>query len=153
MLLWLAEFWPRYDKTIERLIQLNVTNINRKPHMSPWHLTLSVLERPVSRWFKFRSLISHKGAYIGNLLLLNIRKQSYMGCPMLPSDLTLCDLQRSKSRSLTFWSLTYCEWAEIANTLQLNTNRKSYMGSPSVLWNLTLGNLEMFNLNQFNFEL
>ncbi len=80
-------------------------NINRKPYVgSPMtlpHLTLSDLERSNSKSPKFRSLISHKGAELGPMLILNITKPN-MGSPTAPSDLTLSDLERLKSRSPRF---------------------------------------------------
>ncbi len=63
-------------------------NINWKPYMgsqiAPIHLT-----------FRFRSIISHKGAWLAPMLLLNINRKPYMGSPMALSHLTLSDLERS----------------------------------------------------------
>ncbi len=50
-------------------------NINRKPYMgspmTPSHLTLSDLERPISKSLRFQRLISRKAADLGHILLLN----------------------------------------------------------------------------------
>ncbi len=64
------------------------------------HLTLSDLERSMSRPLRFRRLISHKGAEFGHKLLLNFSRNQYMGRPMTLSDLALSYLERSKSRLL-----------------------------------------------------
>ncbi len=50
------------------------------------HLTLSDLERSNSRPPRFKSLISHKGAQLDPMLLLNINRKPYtcMGSPMAP---------------------------------------------------------------------
>ncbi len=62
-------------------------NINRKPYMgSPVtlsHLTLSDLKRSNSRSLAFQSLISCKGAELGDILLLNINRKAYMGSPLV----------------------------------------------------------------------
>ncbi len=39
---------------------------------------------------------SHKGAWLGHVLLLNANRKSYMGSQMLLSDLALIDLERSR---------------------------------------------------------
>ena len=65
-------------------------------------LILSDLERPKSRSLGFQSLISRKGAELGSMLLLTIKRKPYMASPMALSNLTLTDLERSKSRSLRF---------------------------------------------------
>ena len=39
------------------------------------------LERSKSRSFRFRMLITYKGAKLGHTLLLNSNKKSYMGSP------------------------------------------------------------------------
>ena len=61
----------------------------------------SDLERSVSRSFRFRKLISRKGAELGHVLLLDTNRKSHMESPTAPSHLTLSDLVRSRSRSLT----------------------------------------------------
>ncbi len=53
------------------------------------NLTLSDLERSISRSLGFRSLIFHKGAELGHMLLLNIHRKAYMRSPM--THLTLSD--------------------------------------------------------------
>ncbi len=64
--------------------------------MAPSHLTLSDLERSNSRSPTFLSLISHKRAYLGPMLLLHTNRKPYMASLMAPLDLTLSDLERSK---------------------------------------------------------
>ncbi len=39
---------------------------------------------------------SHKGAWLGHVLLLNANRKSYMGSQMLLPDLALIDLERSR---------------------------------------------------------
>ncbi len=55
-------------------------NINRKPYIgSPItlsHLTLSDLERSISRSLRFQRFISHKAAELGHMLLLNTNRKS-----------------------------------------------------------------------------
>ncbi len=61
--------------------------------MTPLLLTLSDLERSKSRSLRFQSLISHKGAKLGPMLLLTINRKPYMASLMTPSFLTLSDLK------------------------------------------------------------
>ncbi len=49
------------------------------------------------------NLISHKGAKLGPMVLLNMNRKSYIRSLMETLDLTLNDREKSKSRSLTFW--------------------------------------------------
>ncbi len=51
------------------------------------HLTLSGLERSISRSFTFQRLISRKRAELGHMLLLNTNRISYMGSLIAPSHL------------------------------------------------------------------
>ncbi len=68
-------------------------NINSKPYMgSPVtlsHLTLSDIERAISKSLRFQRLISHKAAELDDLLLLNTNRISYTG----RSHLTLSGLE------------------------------------------------------------
>ncbi len=79
-----------------------ILHINRKPYMgsrmAPSHLTLGDLERSNSRSPTFRSLISHKRAYLGPMLLLNSNRKPCMASLMPPLDLTLSNLE-SQSQS------------------------------------------------------
>ncbi len=43
------------------------------------HLTLSDLERSISRSLRFKTLISRKGPELGHMLQLNINRKPYMG--------------------------------------------------------------------------
>ena len=61
--------------------------------MTPLLLTLSKLERSKSRSLVFQSLISHKGAEVGPMLLLTINRKTYMASLMTPSLLTLVTLK------------------------------------------------------------
>ncbi len=70
--------------------------------MAPSHLTLNDLDRSNSKSPRFQSLISHTRAYLGPMLLLNIKRKPYVGNPIAPSHLTLSDLERSNSRSPRF---------------------------------------------------
>ncbi len=81
------------------------------------HLTLSDLERSISRSLRFKTLISRKGPELGHMLLLNINRKPYMGSPVTLSHLTLGDLERSNSRSLRFRSLISCKGAELSHML------------------------------------
>ncbi len=65
--------------------------------MTSSQLTLSDHERSNSRSLTFWSLIYHKGAELGHMLLLNIKRKAYMGSPVTLLHLTLNDLERSKS--------------------------------------------------------
>ncbi len=47
------------------------------------NLTLSDIERSESRWLMFRSIISHKEAELGQMLLLNIKRKAFMGIPFV----------------------------------------------------------------------
>ena len=96
------------------------------------HLTLSDLETSKSRSFRFRSLMSCKGAELGHMLLLNINRKPCMGSPMTPSHLTLSDLEKSKSRSLIFRRIISRKGAEWGHMLLLNINWKAYVGSTLV---------------------
>ncbi len=57
--------------------------------MTPLYLTLSDLERLKSRALRFRSLISCKGAELGQMLLSNINRKAYMGSPLVRLHFTL----------------------------------------------------------------
>ncbi len=73
--------------------------------IAPLYSTLIDLERPNSRSPTFRSLIFHKGAHVGHMLLFNL----YMWSRMATSHLTLGDFERSKSRSLPYCvKIKYC---------------------------------------------
>ncbi len=73
--------------------------------------SLNVFERSKSKSLRFQSLICHKGAGLGHILILNINRKPYMESSMAPSDLTLqgqshghlpsSDPPRPKSWSLT----------------------------------------------------
>ncbi len=92
--------------------------------MAPSALTLSDLERSNSRSLRFQSLISRKGAKLGPILLLTIKRKPYMVSLITPSLLTLSDLERSKSRSLRFQSLISHKGAELDPMSLLTINRK-----------------------------
>ncbi len=62
------------------------------------YMTLSELERSVSRSNRFQRLISTKAADLGRILLLNTNRKSYTGSPTLSSRVTLSDLERSELR-------------------------------------------------------
>ena len=94
--------------------------------MAPSDLTLSDLERSNSRSIRFQSVISHKGAKSGPMLLLTINRKSYMASPMTPPLMTLSNLERSKSSSLRFQSLISREGAELGPILLLTINRKAW---------------------------
>ena len=66
--------------------------------MTQSHLTLSDLDRSISRSHRFQRLIFRKAAELGHMLLLNTSRKSYMGSPIPSSHLTLSDLERSKLR-------------------------------------------------------
>ncbi len=83
--------------------------------MTSSHLTLSDVQRSNSRSLTFCSLIYHKGAELGHMLLLNINRKAYVGSPMTLSHLTLSDLERSKSRSLKFRKLISRKGAELGH--------------------------------------
>ncbi len=53
------------------------------------YITLSELERAVSRSHRFQKLISLKAAELGRILLLNTHRKSYIGSPKLSSRVTL----------------------------------------------------------------
>ena len=97
------------------------------------HLTLSDLERSKSRALRFESLICHKGAELGRMLLLIITRKAYMGSPMASSLLTLSDPGRSKSRSLGFQSLISRKGAKLCPMLLLTINRKPYGESNDII--------------------
>ncbi len=59
---------------------------------------LSDLERLISKSLRFQRLISHNAAELGQILLLNINRKSFMGSLLLPSYLNLIDPERSKLR-------------------------------------------------------
>ena len=84
------------------MLLLNINHANRKPNtgspMTLSYLTLSDLERSISRLFRFQRLISRKAAELGYMLILNTNRKSYIGSPKSSSHLTLSDLERSKSR-------------------------------------------------------
>ncbi len=61
--------------------------------MTPSHLTLSDLERSKSRSLRFRSILTHKGAELGHILLLNINRKAYMGSALAQLHLTLVTLK------------------------------------------------------------
>ena len=69
-----------------------VLNLNRKPYigilMAPIDLTLSDLDRSISRSPIFESPVSRKGVLLSPVLL-NIIMKPYMGSPMALSRLTL----------------------------------------------------------------
>ncbi len=114
-------FWRLISRKGAQLSPMLLLHINRKPYMgSPMallHLTLSDLERSRSRRFlvkvthtskpyispRFWRIISHTGAELGLMLLLNIDRKPYIGSPMALPHLTLSDLERSESRSFRFW--------------------------------------------------
>ena len=77
-------------------------NINEKAYkespMALSYLTLSNLERLISRSFRFQRLIFRKATELGHMLLLNINRKSYTGTPIPQSHLTLRDLESSKFR-------------------------------------------------------
>ncbi len=62
------------------------------------HLTLSDLERSVSRSLRFQSIMSRKGAELGHMLLLNINRKPFMWSQVTLSHLALSDLERVKSK-------------------------------------------------------
>ncbi len=53
------------------------------------HLTLSDLERSMSKSVRFRSIIPRKGAGLDNILPLNTNRKAYMWSPIVRSQLTL----------------------------------------------------------------
>ncbi len=59
---------------------------------APSHLTLRDLERAKSRSFRFRSIISRKGAELSHMLLLSVNWKPYMGSPLMRLHLTLVPL-------------------------------------------------------------
>ncbi len=61
-------------------------NINNTYHLALSHLTLGDLERSQSWSLRFLKLICRKGAEIGNMLLLNINRKSYIGRPTATSE-------------------------------------------------------------------
>ncbi len=63
--------------------------------MTSSHMTLSDLKKS-----NFRNLISHKGAELGHILILNTNRKIYSAITL--SHLILSDIERSKSRSLKF---------------------------------------------------
>ena len=58
------------------------------------------LERSLSRSLRFQRLISHKGAELGHMLLLDTNRKTHMESPTAPSHFNLGELVSSKSRSL-----------------------------------------------------
>ncbi len=48
------------------------------------HLILSDLERSISRSLRYQRLISRKAAALGNMLLLDTNRKSYMGSSKPP---------------------------------------------------------------------
>ena len=73
----------------------------------------SDLERSKSMSFGFQTLLSHKEAELGAMLLLAINRKAYMASPMTSSLLTLSESERSKSRSLGFQSLAARKCAKL----------------------------------------
>ena len=74
------------------------------------HLTLSDLERSKSRSPRFQSVISHKGAKLGPMLLLTINMKQYIS----PMTFDFGDLERW---SLTFQSRISRKGAELEVTI------------------------------------
>ena len=97
-----SKFWKLMSsKGAELLIgHMLLLNINMKLYMGSQielsHLTLSDLERSISRSHRFQRLISRKAAQLGHMILLNTNRKSYMGSLKPSSHLTLSDLERSK---------------------------------------------------------
>ncbi len=77
---------------------------------------------------RFQSIISHEGAELGHILLLNIIRKAYKGSPLTLSHLNLSDLERSKSRTLKFRSIISRKGAVVGHMLQLDINRKAFWG-------------------------
>ncbi len=96
----------------------------------PWRVKINVAQ--------FLGLISSKKAELGQILLLNINRKSYLESSVALSHLTLSDLEKSKLRSVRFGSFISRKGVYILGpTLQFNINRKPIMRSPMSLWHLT----------------
>ncbi len=66
--------------------------------MTLTRLTLSDLERSISRSLGLQRVVSRKAAELGHVLLLNTNRRSYMVSPIPSSQLSLSDLETSKLR-------------------------------------------------------
>ncbi len=92
-----AKLGPMWLLTIKRKVYM-------ASPMTPWHLTLSDIERSNSRSGRFQSVISRKGPKLGPMLLLTINRKPCMGSLMPTWHLILSDLESSSSRSLRLLS-------------------------------------------------
>ncbi len=75
--------------------------------MAPLQLTLSYLEKSNRSSFQFGSLISHKGADLGLILLVSTIRKSHMGSPPVPvpaRNLTMSDIEGQNRGHLDFES-------------------------------------------------
>ncbi len=88
------------------------------------------------------SLISHKWAKLGIMLLLTTDRKIYMGSPMTPSHLNLSDIERSKSRSLGFQSLIQHKVTNLGPMSVLTINKKICIWSWMTPSDLTLSDLK-----------
>ena len=84
-----SDFKAFYHKGDE-LDDMLLLNTNRKPYirspMTQLNLTFRDLEMSKSRSFRFQSPVSHKGAYLGYILVLNPYRMSF-NCALI------CDLK------------------------------------------------------------
>ncbi len=88
---------------------------------------LSDLERSKSRSLGFQSLISHNGAKLGHMLILNIIANHISGSPMTPSHFDLVWQGRSE-----------IEWQEICIDLQWQEICTVYIYLPAIITCTTL---------------
>ncbi len=93
------------------------------------HLTLVTLKGQREGHSDFRWFISHKGAELGYMLLLDSTRKPCMGNAMTLSHLTLSVFERSTSRSFRFQSIISVKRAKLGHMLLLNIDRKLDIGS------------------------
>ncbi len=87
------------------------------------------LERSKSRSLRFWSIMFHKGAELGHMLLLNINRKAYMGSPFGAITFDLSDLQRSMLRPPMIFESFYIRqrsWVRPHVSIISNVNRKAY---------------------------